>query len=51
MADKTITMKKSSFMKEHKSLIKLLSMGQKFVDEAKQQEKEMKSYLKKKWKK
>jgi len=48
MKGETITMKKSDFLKEHRKLIKLLSLGQKFVAEAEEQQQEMNKYLTKK---
>lgn len=47
MPSKTITMKKSDFVKEHKKLIKLLNQGQKLVKEAKEQKKELEKYKRK----
>lgn len=44
---KTITMTKAAFTKEHKNLIKLLSVGEKLVKEAKEQTAELKKYSKK----
>ncbi len=42
-----ITMTKQAFTKEHKKLIKLLNVGKKFIEEAKEQSKELRKYTRK----
>lgn len=38
-------MSKGAFLKEHKHLIKLLDTGKKFIEEAKDQKREVKKYF------
>lgn len=45
MPPKKIVMSKSAFLKEHKKLIKLLNSGKKFVDEARDQSREVRKYF------